>query len=512
MKKIMIFISSFFMLFILSACLENNEPIIDMTLYEEVVQHIDARLPIHINNDFLLPTHPLAEITWELEGQSFDEIFIYESPFFDRTVDLIAHITIDGTTESRHFPVLLAARDSALSVSQIYITMSIPVHDISRTEYNDVEVRIESDINGQTFEIFHTDEARIRGRGNSTWWMPKKPYRLRFNEEVSILGLPKARDYVLLAEYADKSLLRNTIVHKFSSLLGTFDHTIQTRVVELYINGHYEGLYVLTEQVEMREEKLYFESIPGVLDTGYFFELDRRFYERGIVEGFDWIVVAGVPYEIIRPNPSHQDYTAQHAEFLRQYIIDMETALIRQEGYEDYLDIDNWIDYFIIQELFKNVDVGWSSVYSYKLPGGRIKMGPLWDFDLAIGNADYIDYGPENWYGMREHKNRWFKLMMAIPEVRDRFKDRYIEIYMNYIPELLESIWVMHEAKAPLAQRNFNRWAILNHYVWPNPPEMVQATTYEAQVSYVYHFIRERADWMLSAVQSEAFEQGIFDE
>jgi spore coat protein CotH len=88
-------------------------------------------------------------------------------------------------------------------------------------------------------------------------------------------------------------------------------------------------------------------------------------------------------------------------------LIATKIAIEQQDGYEDLIDLDNWIDYFIIQEFVKNVDVGWSSVYMYKEPQGKLKFGPVWDFDLAYGNADYIDYGPENWYGMREYKNHF---------------------------------------------------------------------------------------------------------
>jgi spore coat protein CotH len=508
MKNISIVLHFVFFMFLLTACQVNG---IDETDYDDIATILQSRLPSSVNSDFLLPSYGEYDITWTFKGNQLEDIFIYESPFADETTQITATIKNGRTTKTYDFPFQLIAVDSAKNNHKIYITMDIPINQVSRTEYNSINILFEGNVNGETYQIFQTENALLRGRGNSTWGMPKKPFRIRFLEEVSILGLPTARDYVLLAEYADKSLLRNTLVHKFSSYLDTVDHVIQTRVVELYVNGNYEGVYTLTEQVELREEKLFFESIPGVVDTGYFLELDHRFFEKGGVENVDGIVVAGIPYEIVSPNPSNSNYTSAQTAFIKQYIIDMETALLNKEGYEEYIDIDNWIDFFIVQELFKNVDVGWSSINIYKLPGGPIKMGPLWDFDLAIGNADYIDYGVENWYGMRDHKNRWFKLMMDIPEVREQFKLRYMEIYFNHMSDFLDSIWVMHEAINPAAQRNFNRWQILDHYVWPNPQEMVQAKTHEAQVNYVYHYIKNRSEWMLIAVQSEDFAQGRFD-
>ncbi len=508
MKRLYIILNILFMSYILVGCSTTS---VEIKRFEEVLEYLELSIPEQINSDFKLPTHTGARITWEYQGSILGADFIYKTPFVDEHQSITAHIRISGATHSFDIPIFVIASDSARNINTIHITMDRSLNQVSRTEYNDIDIEIRGSINGQVYEIYQTDQALIRGRGNSTWGMPKKPFRIRFIEAVSVLGLPKARDYVMLAEYADKSLIRNTIAHKLSSKLEHIDHVVQTRVVELFVNGVYEGVYTLTEQIEIREEKIFFESIPGIVDTGYFLELDHRFFEKGGVENVDGIVVAGQPYEIVSPNPSNANYTIAQTAFIKQYIIDMENALSNKVGYETYIDIDNWIDFFIVQELFKNVDVGFSSVNIYKLPGGKIKLGPLWDFDLSMGNADYIDYGPQNWYGMRQYKNRWFRLMMAIPEVRQMFKDRYIEIYYDFLPEILESINVISEAMAPFAQRNFNRWTILNQYVWPNPPGIVNATTYEGQITYLYNHIKDRSDWMFMAVQSQNFSNGNFD-
>lgn len=507
MKKIYTLVYIVFIAYLFIGC--STEPV-EFERFEEVLEFLEISMPDQINSDFKLPTHSAARITWTYNDNLLDEDFIYQTPFVDELQSITAHIRINRTTHSFELPIFVLASDSARNVHTVHITMDRALNQVSRTEYNEIDIEIRGRLNDQIVDIYQTDQALIRGRGNSTWGMPKKPFRIRFIDEVSILGLPKARDYVMLAEYADKSLLRNTVVHKLSSMLEHIDHVIQTRVVELFVNGVYEGVYTLTEQVELREEKLFFETIPGVVDTGYFLELDHRFFEKGGVENVDGIVVAGQPYEIVSPNPSNNNYTAAQTAFIKQYIIDMENALSNKVGYEAYIDVDNWIDFFIVQELVKNVDVGFSSINIYKLPGGKIKLGPLWDFDLSIGNADYIDYSPYNWYGMTQYKNRWFRLMMAIPEIRQMFKDRYIEIYYDYIPKLLDSIDVMSEAMVPFAQRNFNRWQILNQYVWPNPPGMVNATTYEGQIEYLTKYFKDRSDWMLLAVQSQNFANGNF--
>lgn len=471
---------------------------------------LEAQIPKHINQSFSLPRLENAEVEWVYQDQIIEEAFLYQAPFFDQAIEFNVRVHQGSSEEQFVIKRTLVAPDSALNVSRIYIETPDQTFDIPRDRNMRISLQLDTTVNDQNTTIIETDAVRIRGRGNSTWGMPKKPYRLRFDEAISLLGLPETRTYVLLAEYADKSLLRNTIVHKFSSRLENLEHTISTRVVELYMNGEYQGLYVLTEQVELAEEKLFFETLTGVLDTGYFIEMDQRFFDKGGIEGLTGFVVEGYPYEIVRPDPEHEDYLPEQTAFIKAYFEALEAALIAKHGYEEYIDVANWIDFFIVQELFKNVDVGWSSVYIYKKPGDVVRLGPLWDFDLAIGNADYIDYSPENWYGMRAQKNRWFKLMMEIPTIREQFKIRYMEIYEEILPPFMAELEMLYEAKAPLARRNFETWDILGMYVWPNPPEMLRRNTYRHQFEYVKNFIERRADWMYREVQTSRYASGRF--
>jgi hypothetical protein len=446
-----------------------------------------------------------------MDDQTFEQAFIYTSPFYDQIKTLKVRIS-DGEIHSDYeHQVFVYAIDSALNENKLYISAPVSYNNVPRDEYISTEMIFLTNKNGIEV-IEHMDmDVELRGRGNSTWFMPKKPFRIRFKEDTSVLGMPSARNYVLLAEYSDKSLIRNTVVHKFSSLLDNIEHTIQTRVIELYFNDIYQGVYILTEHVESHENKLYIDVNYDVLDSGYLIEQDQRMFESNIPEGFYWFNLTGRAYDIVRPNTSHLKYTQAHTIYIQNYFYELQQALILQQGYEDYLDIDNFIDYFITQELFKNVDVGWSSVYMYKRQGEVLRMGPLWDFDLAIGNADYIDYGVENFYGFAENKNYWFHLMMKIPEVRQKFRERFTDIYFDIIPEILTMIDVIEAAKTPAALRNFERWQILDTYVWPNTDEMLSTNTYQGQIDYVRSYIEQRALWMLNAVNSQAFLDGEYN-
>ncbi len=487
----------------------NDEPIPDEPLtFDEIYATLNSEIPYFFNRDIILPFIDDVELMWRFQNRTIEHVLLYEAPFIDQTVTLYVEATYQNETKTYSFEMQQLAPDSARNRNVIYIEVDIPIDDVTKTEYRNAAVLVKGRSNDDHTVLFENNTVEIRGRGNSTWSMPKRPYRLKFSEDVSILGMPKARNYVLLAEYADKSLLRNTIVHKFAGMLEHIEHAVETRAVEVYFNGSYNGVYTLTEHIRIHENKLYVPSDLNNLDAGFFMELDQRFYDHGYQEWVDGINVSSKPYTFKHPN--RDDLSRSQMEYIRNYIIDMENALRNHANYEDYIDVDNFIDYFIVQELFKNVDVGWGSVFFYKRPGEVLKMGPIWDFDLAIGNANYIDYGPENWYGMRHDKNLWFHLMMDIPEIRDRFRTRYFEIYYTIIPDLLEAVNRLGDAMVPMANRNFNRWDILGHYVWPNPQAMVDRNTYRGQLEYVYDYIEARAEWIYHAVQTPEFNNGIF--
>jgi len=225
---------------------------------------------------------------------------------------------------------------------------------------------------------------------------------------------------------------------------------------------------------------------------------------------FDWFLVDRHAYQIKDPDPDDPLYTAEHTDYLRTSMYQLEDALINKQGYESLLDVNQAVIFFMIHELAKNVDVGWSSVFMIKHQGGPISYGPLWDFDFAYGNADYIDYGPENWYGMRTWKNRMFILMMQIPAIRDQFKAQFELFYQFILPDFLTLIDVLGQSLAEAASRNFERWPILSIYIWPNPWQMVTRTTYQEQVNYLRGYVIDRVSWMSEEMDTSRYASGSF--
>ncbi len=508
MRKIIVSIILLGIIFFISGC----ESIDYETLFSFTSSQIEAEIPEVINADFELPVFENIGVSYELNGKVFTGEYIYESPFYDQDVTLNYTLVKNNQTRDYSVDVRLLSDDSGYNEYRIYITLPQPIDAIIKETYMQASVIAVMNKNGVDVIDTNTDAAQIRGRGNSTWIVyPKKPYRLRFDENTSIFGMPKANNYVLLAEYADRSLMRNTITQKMGSLSDVLPYALETRYVELFINNVYNGLYVLTEQVEFQKNKLDIESIAGTANTGYLLELDMRFFDQMIVPGFDWIIVSNYPYEIKEPKSDYPLYSNIHAQYMFDYMTSVEEALINDIGYESLIDVDAWIDFFIIHELTKNVDVGFSSVYMIKEKDGLLKPGPLWDFDFAMGNADYIDYGPENFYGMMDYKNRLFQLMMNLPEIRTEFRERFNDMFFDDLQQVYSMIEVLSESISDKADRNFEKWDVMGTYIWPSPDEVVNELTFLGQVSYVEDYLHLRSDWMYETMLEYNYEHGIFN-
>lgn len=477
----------------------------------ESLATLKAQIPEMINADYEIPIIEGVDVSFKVGDQVYQDLYPYESPFYDIDQQITIILSKGGSKIEEDINIKLISEDSGYNQNRIDLTIDVPLSTVNTIDYVATSVLVKTTKNGVEVIEHETTEAKLRGRGNSTQMFPKKPYRLRFDQKTSILGMPASKNYVLLAEYSDKSLMRNVLVHKMSTLMDGIDYSLQTRYVELYVNNQYQGVYVLTEQVEIKEEKLFVESIPGIYNTGFLIELDQRFYEQNEIDGFDWILVRGIPYTIKSPDSDDPNFTTAHHDYIYEYLIEVENRMINQTNYHNLIDIDNWVDYFVIQELVKNVDVGWSSVFMHKAPGEKLMFGPLWDFDLSIGNADYIDYGVENWYGMRSYKNRFFELMMSIPDIRDQFRLRIEYLSEEVLPQILSASLALQASLEDMAARNFEKWQILDTYVWPNPYEVVLAGTFAGQIDVIYRYLQNRTLWMLAEVQTYEYSVGNFE-
>lgn len=489
----------------LSACTIGDQS----SVIADVQSRLQAILPAYINGDYELPSLPDVDIRWSSDRYTIqDNHFDYESPFVDEVVELKAHFSKGLLPLTATIPLPVIAADSGKIIPTLEFDLPGSINEISRETYLTAQLTVKSTVNEDAMTELSNAPVSIRGRGNSTWWVyPKKPYRFRFPTNTSILGMKAARNYVLLAEHADRSFVRNVLTQKLASQLDHIPYALETRFVNVYFNGEYNGLYVLTEQVELHNNRYNVDSTLALDDAGFLMELDWRMRvpESTAIVGQDFINIKDYPYVFQEPEMTDTGFGQRHVNFMTSWIENLEMTMLIRQGYDRYADIDNWIDYFLVQEIVKNVDVGWSSFFFVKPTGGPIQLGPLWDFDFAYGNADYIPYGPEGFWGFVNYKNHWFTLLMENPELRARFVTRF-----NEIKPMLLNTWIplidtyklnINEA----ARTNFEKWNILNTYLWPTPGPVLQANTHSKQMDYVKEYLLERIAWMDSTLNHADF-------
>jgi hypothetical protein len=362
---------------------------------------------------------------------------------------------------------------------------------------------------------YHFDgvTGRIRGRGNSSWGLDKRPFRIRLDEARDILDAGHiARDWTFIANHSDKALMRNYSAYYLAGLLGGMSYAPYARFIDVYFNGEYQGVYQLCIQVsEVREGRvdLAYDEDPAKCE--YLLQLNRRAHHNDVnpgaegIEGIDYITVEDRHYEITFPRPDSGDLTPAHIQYLRRYIASVEQRLRdRNPDVFNYIDMDSFIDYYLVQELYKNYDTGSLSVFMQIRGQGserRLEKGPVWDFDISAGNCYYQDrdqshggYGPTGvWVGST---NSWFRRLLDQPAFVFAVMQRWSEISGREVRQTIEHIEYMAERYWVSFERNFIRWPVMGEYIWPNPYEVVIIMTFEDQVAYLTDFLRTRAAWM----------------
>jgi len=364
---------------------------------------------------------------------------------------------------------------------------------------------------GDPFNNYDGDIA-IEIRGASSQFFDKKGYGFETrnadgsNNNVPLLGMPAENDWVLHGPYSDKSLMRNVLTYHISSQMGRY--APRTRYCELILNDQYQGIYVLVEKVKrdvnrVDISKLRVEDIEGdELTGGYIVQIDRD-NDVGWTSSFlDFLY-----YAYHYPDPD--DMAEVQRNYIRNYINSFETAVAStnfldpEVGYQKYMDVDAFIDYWISNELAKEVDAYRLSFYMYKKKdsnGGKLHMGPVWDFNLGYGNFDYCDEAPVGW----AHEFNvtcgsphpfWISKLLGVPDIQNRIHCRWDSLRQTVLTteKLIQYIdstaLVLEEAQ----ERNFNRWNVLGRYIWPNS---FVGDTYEEELDFMKDWLVDRLNWM----------------
>ncbi len=365
---------------------------------------------------------------------------------------------------------------------------------VDRETYIDADIGITSPNPAHNY----SGTMGIRGRGNSTWNMPKQPYRLRLATAAPLLGMPGNRHWVLLANHTDKSLLRTQVAFELGWRL---DMAWNPRAfqVELVLNGQPRGIYQLAEHIRIGANRVDITEIgPGDTDPvsitgGYLMEIDNW---RDCDPAVQFDTTRGVPVCIDTPD-EEGIVPAQYA-YISGYVQQTEDVLYGPgfadpvNGYAAWLDADSYAKFYLANELMKNQDArDWSSIWMYKDRGGLLKRGPLWDFDIAAGNINYGTNSDPRGFHIRG--GLWYWRLFQDPVFSAAVRARWDAS----LPALIDTVESAIDAEVArmgdAVDDNFAIWGHLETYGWPNA---VIAGSHAGEVAYLKDWLRQRIRWL----------------
>lgn len=342
-------------------------------------------------------------------------------------------------------------------------------------------------------ESYPTD-INVKGRGNSSFQYKKKPFNIDFSKKVEFLGMPKAKKWVCLANYRDRTLLRNDLTFYIGSLSGKLEWTPQGRFVDIVFNGNYEGNYYVCEKININKQHINIDEITEddvndeTISGGYLLQLDQYYDEQNKfrTERMD------LPVEIL--SPDEDVCNEKHIEYISNYLNTIESLLQEgnfQELYEEYIDLYSFVDYYIVQIIAGNNDFkSPRSVYMYKKRNGKLYAGPLWDFDFSTYCNPESDVFVEAW---------WYEYLLRDVAFISELKARWA-----ILKPLIES-----KAYTYIGQRSEEILlsAIDNFYVYPYESSLnfkqAQDAGYMMSVDQLIKNLKERIEFINTKINEK---------
>ena len=367
-------------------------------------------------------------------------------------------------------------------VPHIYIkTNNSALSEIQSKDYY-VEATVE--IDGKKVYENYTGATEIKGRGNSTWSMPKKPYRLKLKKKASLCGFGEAKNYVLLANHIDPTLMLNAVAFKMGQLLE-MPFTNHVVPVDVTLNGNYKGSYMLTEQVEVKENRIDLDEdncIVWEFDTNY--DEDLKF----ISDAF------GLPVMVKDPDltDAQFDYWRNDLNgFLKQFAQEP----LSTNTYTDLIDIESVAKYILIYNLTHNMEINHpKSIYMHKEGDGKYVMGPIWDFDWAYdyegNNEHFRRYNTPLWNENMTNGagTRFFRRFLEDSRVTKIYKEVWADFYANKFDLLLNYV----DGYAKIIEPS----VVENSRIWSNTKD------FESRVRSLRNWLKNRAEYISTEIKN----------
>lgn len=408
-------------------------------------------------------------------------------------------------------PINLTAQVQLTNIPTIYINTVNSAPVLNKTTWVPGFITI---VGVDSSDVIKNDTIEIRGRGNSTWEMPKKPYRIKFKHKRHLLNLKDdAKDWVLLANYADKSLIRNAVAFKIGQFIG-MEFTPSVKYADVYLNNAFLGNYMVTDQVEAGINRVNIEKLDTLdvaepnISGGYLFERDG-FYNRELI----WFKTPkDVFFTIHEPDPSLVK-TSQLA-YLSNFTSNYEAKLFDVNwkdstmGYRALLDTASFLRWYIANELTGNIDCFWSTNMYKRRNDPKIYYGPLWDFDIAFNNDKRRNdisqirmndltsargaFGNRTWINQIS-TDPWFKIA-----VNNLWKGIIAKDVKSRLQTYVDSLVTVLDASV---KKNYERWPTINTLIYN---EWYKYPTYQEYVNVLKAYINTRVDFLTTSFAADA--------
>lgn len=368
-------------------------------------------------------------------------------------------------------------------------------------------------VGGDSSDVQVKDTIEIRGRGNSTWWMAKKPYRIKFNQKRHLLNMKDdAKDWVLLANYADKTLIRNAVAFEIGQYIG-MEFTPSVKFADVYLNNVFLGNYFVTDQIEAGKNRVDIEKLDTLdvaepnVSGGYLFERDG-FYNTELV----WFNTPRSVYFTVK-EPDPMLIKPDQLTYLNNFVNNFETKIFSTtwkdtlSGYRAILDTASFLRWYIASELTGNIDCFWSTCMYKRRNDPKIYYGPLWDFDIAFNN----DYRRKNhtWVRMIDSRynygafdNRtwinhvatdpWFKI-----GVNNLWKDIIAKDIKNHLQTYIDSLVTVLDSSII---KNYEKWPTIDSLIYN---EWYKCPTYQGYVDSLKTYVNNRVDFLTTSFASD---------
>lgn len=395
----------------------------------------------------------------------------------------------------------------------------------------------------------------IKGRGNNTWTMPKRPFNIKTETKQDLFGMGKSKKWSLLANYNDMSGIRNKIACDYANSAG-MKYNSNSHILDLYINGEYMGNYTLIERVEIGENRIEIynleketekannktelekcsitdtrgkskEYVPGSykyvnvpenpenIEGGYLIEFEIFDGERYNEAKSGFITDRGQPILIKSPEyPSKEQ-----VEYIREYYQDFENAVLDEDGvnskgihYSEYLDVESMAKMYVFQEYVKNLDAAVASFYFYKDLNGKLTAGPVWDFDHALGSHTeryerFLD-DPEGYWvtdllmydGAKTFTRGIFSLLCGHTEFREMAAQQWEQYFLPESEQMLDEILQTGNAIRASMEADKTRWT-------KEGPRSYEesAVMYADSIEDIYNFMKNRRVFMNRVFTTDRF-------